>query len=286
MRSLTSAESWTAAWSSFWTRAASNDYLRHDKSKEKRFAFDQAFGADTDNGVLFNATAEPLVDSVLVGLNCSVFAYGATGAGKTFTMIGTPGEPGVMFRTVAGLFARSAPGQDHGVSVAGAAGPGLPRRPRRDAGLAGGSDHRTLAGRRYRDPGTVRPAGHGVAATGQPTKDHRANGDERDLLAVSCSVSGEGGASRSQEPGRRRDSWQTWPGRREPPRRTTAAFGYWREPTLIARIGTWKLHKCFGLRLWLRPIPRFEVDQATEGFFRWKLPDDDDRQHLTEPSEL
>lgn len=35
-----------------------------------------------------------------------VFAYGATGAGKTFTMLGTSTSPGVMFQTMQDLYAR------------------------------------------------------------------------------------------------------------------------------------------------------------------------------------
>lgn len=95
--------------------AASNDYLRHDKSKEKRFAFDQAFDAETGNQRLFEATTQPLIGRLVQGFNCSVFAYGSTGAGKTFTMIGTEQEPGVMSRTVDCLFAEFA--SDPSVSV-------------------------------------------------------------------------------------------------------------------------------------------------------------------------
>ena len=32
--------------------------------------------------------------------NCCVFAYGATGAGKTFTMLGNKENPGVIYKTV------------------------------------------------------------------------------------------------------------------------------------------------------------------------------------------
>ena len=44
--------------------------------------------------------------SVLEGYNASVFAYGATGAGKTHTMCGSPTEPGVMVLAVRDLFSR------------------------------------------------------------------------------------------------------------------------------------------------------------------------------------
>ena len=36
----------------------------------------------------------------------AVFAYGATGAGKTHTMLGSPAEPGVMYRTMKELYKR------------------------------------------------------------------------------------------------------------------------------------------------------------------------------------
>jgi kinesin family protein 18/19 len=35
-----------------------------------------------------------LLSGVLNGYNATVFAYGATGAGKTYTMLGTEEEPG------------------------------------------------------------------------------------------------------------------------------------------------------------------------------------------------
>jgi kinesin family protein 18/19 len=38
------------------------------------------------------------------GYNASVFAYGATGAGKTYTMLGTEDDPGIMMLSVEELF--------------------------------------------------------------------------------------------------------------------------------------------------------------------------------------
>ncbi|KIY99366.1 hypothetical protein MNEG_8594 [Monoraphidium neglectum] len=38
------------------------------------------------------------------GLNGTVFAYGATGSGKTHTMVGTPSDPGLMVRSLAEIF--------------------------------------------------------------------------------------------------------------------------------------------------------------------------------------
>jgi kinesin family protein 18/19 len=38
------------------------------------------------------------------GYNASVFAYGATGAGKTYTMLGTEDDPGIMMLSIDELF--------------------------------------------------------------------------------------------------------------------------------------------------------------------------------------
>lgn len=51
------------------------------------------------------STAE-LVEGVLQGRNGSVFCYGATGAGKTHTMLGTVQNPGVMVLALKDLFAK------------------------------------------------------------------------------------------------------------------------------------------------------------------------------------
>lgn len=53
----------------------------------------------------FHRTAE-LVEAVLEGRNGSVFCYGATGAGKTYTMLGTVENPGVMVLAIKDLFSK------------------------------------------------------------------------------------------------------------------------------------------------------------------------------------
>lgn len=53
---------------------------------------------------MYEKTTKSLLPKVLNGYNATVFAYGATGAGKTYTMLGTEEEPGIMFRTLHDLF--------------------------------------------------------------------------------------------------------------------------------------------------------------------------------------
>lgn len=50
------------------------------------------------------ADTAPVVVSVLDGYNVCIFAYGQTGTGKTFTMVGTPENRGVNYRTLEELF--------------------------------------------------------------------------------------------------------------------------------------------------------------------------------------
>ncbi|XP_076068236.1 uncharacterized protein LOC143040737 isoform X2 [Oratosquilla oratoria] len=54
----------------------------------KTFSFDRAFGSDSKQIDVYKCVAKPLVDEVLNGFNCTIFAYGQTGTGKTFTMEG------------------------------------------------------------------------------------------------------------------------------------------------------------------------------------------------------
>ena len=44
------------------------------------------------------------MDNVLNGYNATVFAYGATGGGKTYTMVGTQDNQGIMIRALNHLF--------------------------------------------------------------------------------------------------------------------------------------------------------------------------------------
>lgn len=37
---------------------------------------------------MYNVVVSPLLEQVLAGYNCTVFAYGQTGTGKTYTMEG------------------------------------------------------------------------------------------------------------------------------------------------------------------------------------------------------
>ena len=62
------------------------------------------FGPDSTQDEVYNETTRHLVDNVLNGYNATVFAYGATGGGKTYTMVGTHDNQGIMVRALNHLF--------------------------------------------------------------------------------------------------------------------------------------------------------------------------------------
>lgn len=59
-----------------------------DNKMGKKFTFDRAFGPESKQCDVYQAVVAPLINEVLAGYNCTVFAYGQTGTGKTYTMIG------------------------------------------------------------------------------------------------------------------------------------------------------------------------------------------------------
>lgn len=68
------------------------------------FAFDRVFDDNTNQSEVYEGTTKHLLDSVLDGYNATVFAYGATGCGKTHTITGTSQQPGIIFLTMQELF--------------------------------------------------------------------------------------------------------------------------------------------------------------------------------------
>eukprot|EP00918_Siedleckia_nematoides_P089136 GHVU01195989.1.p1 GENE.GHVU01195989.1~~GHVU01195989.1.p1 ORF type:complete len:299 (-),score=28.26 GHVU01195989.1:327-1223(-) len=61
---------------------------RRVQGYETRFMYDTVWGPQTTQSEFFTRTITPIVDEVLQGFNCTIFAYGQTGTGKTYTMEG------------------------------------------------------------------------------------------------------------------------------------------------------------------------------------------------------
>ncbi|KAI1886935.1 hypothetical protein AGOR_G00200890 [Albula goreensis] len=59
-----------------------------DKTARKTYTFDMVFGASAKQIDVYRSVVCPILDEVIMGYNCTIFAYGQTGTGKTFTMEG------------------------------------------------------------------------------------------------------------------------------------------------------------------------------------------------------
>lgn len=86
---------------------------KNRKVEEKDFTFDHSFWSHDvrDNNyanqeTIYQVLGEELLDANFQGYNTCIFAYGQTGSGKSYTMMGTPEEPGLIPRTCTDLFER------------------------------------------------------------------------------------------------------------------------------------------------------------------------------------
>lgn len=64
-----------------------------DSFNPQVFTFDYIFGPEVDQCTLFDKIASPAVNDLFSGFNSTIFAYGATGSGKTYTMMGSLTDP-------------------------------------------------------------------------------------------------------------------------------------------------------------------------------------------------
>ncbi|XP_056871912.1 kinesin-like protein KIF23 isoform X3 [Takifugu flavidus] len=77
---------------------------RNGEYKETQYTFKKVFGINTSQRELFEDVAKPLVEDLIQCKNGLLFTYGVTGSGKTFTMTGSPGEGGLLPRSLDMIF--------------------------------------------------------------------------------------------------------------------------------------------------------------------------------------
>ncbi|XP_064390879.1 uncharacterized protein LOC135338733 isoform X12 [Halichondria panicea] len=80
------------------------------------YYFDHVFGTSATTSTLYEKLAEPIVEGVMDGINGTIFAYGQTASGKTFTMMGEePHHPGVILKAASHIFSliQERPDRDH-----------------------------------------------------------------------------------------------------------------------------------------------------------------------------
>ncbi|KAJ1750779.1 tubulin-dependent ATPase kip3 [Coemansia sp. RSA 989] len=88
------------------------------RRRDVRFVFDRVYGEESTQREVYEGTAQGLLDAVMGGYNATVFAYGATGCGKTYTISGCESDPGVIVLAMQELFERVAAADDNVVDLA------------------------------------------------------------------------------------------------------------------------------------------------------------------------
>ncbi|KAH6987430.1 kinesin [Ilyonectria sp. MPI-CAGE-AT-0026] len=93
--------------------------------EEKKFTFDSSFWShDTNDNHyahqedVYNSLGEEFLDHNFEGYHTCIFAYGQTGSGKSYTMMGTPTQPGLIPRTCEDLFERIDAAQNENANIA------------------------------------------------------------------------------------------------------------------------------------------------------------------------
>ena len=75
-------------------------------NETKSFTFDHTYDWNATQEKIFDQTARPILESVMEGYNGTIFAYGQTGTGKTYTMEGNDNErdKGIIPRSIDWIF--------------------------------------------------------------------------------------------------------------------------------------------------------------------------------------
>eukprot|EP00357_Protocruzia_adherens_P008266 CAMPEP_0115016942 /NCGR_PEP_ID=MMETSP0216-20121206/27785_1 /TAXON_ID=223996 /ORGANISM="Protocruzia adherens, Strain Boccale" /LENGTH=259 /DNA_ID=CAMNT_0002387591 /DNA_START=38 /DNA_END=814 /DNA_ORIENTATION=+ len=69
---------------------------RYSEITSQNFKFDNVFSQEINTQKIYHTVGRPITQSVLDGYNGTIFMYGQTTSGKTFTMLGSPESPGVL----------------------------------------------------------------------------------------------------------------------------------------------------------------------------------------------
>ncbi|XP_051130448.1 kinesin-like protein KIN-10B [Andrographis paniculata] len=77
-----------------------------ESSRKECYKLDAFFGQEDNNlSQIFEKEVAPLIPGLFQGFNATVFAYGATGSGKTYTMQGSEHLPGLMWHAMTNILA-------------------------------------------------------------------------------------------------------------------------------------------------------------------------------------
>ncbi|KAI3324531.1 kinesin-domain-containing protein, partial [Xylariaceae sp. AK1471] len=72
----------------------------------KTYNFDRVFSQAADQSMIYDDVVKPILEEMLSGYNCTIFAYGQTGTGKTYTMSGDMDDTFGLLSDAAGIIPR------------------------------------------------------------------------------------------------------------------------------------------------------------------------------------
>lgn len=80
--------------------ARDNDVVVYDSRIDdiRQFSFDYVYDQKSRQEEIFEQIGMSIVNNAIQGYNCCIFAYGSTGSGKTYTMLGDEGNAGLIPR--------------------------------------------------------------------------------------------------------------------------------------------------------------------------------------------
>ncbi|CAG9321920.1 unnamed protein product [Blepharisma stoltei] len=92
--------------------------LRYSEGQgPQSFTYDHVYGPEFTSQQIYQQISKPIVQRVLNGFNGTVFMYGQTTSGKTYTMLGTPDLPGILPCSIKDIFQSIAKDADREYSV-------------------------------------------------------------------------------------------------------------------------------------------------------------------------
>ena len=80
------------------------EQIKITKVKEVSYNYDFVFDENTPQNEVYRCTSSNLIKQVVEGFSATILAYGATGSGKTYTMVGKGENCGIMIRSIRDLF--------------------------------------------------------------------------------------------------------------------------------------------------------------------------------------
>ncbi|XP_059517392.1 centromere-associated protein E-like isoform X3 [Myotis daubentonii] len=102
VRPLNSREEALGETTQVYWKTGNNAVYQVDGSKS--FNFDRVFDSNETTKDVYEEIAVPIIDSAIQGYNGTIFAYGQTASGKTFTMMGSGDYLGVIPRAIHDIF--------------------------------------------------------------------------------------------------------------------------------------------------------------------------------------